>query len=611
MPSYCIMPLAIAFLLAQPLHAQNSAKMFLGTPAHIPLKNTSAGDCFNKMAWKTNAGAAVRTTPVADTRNIYFGSEKGDFFCLDQATGKILWKFTAPYPIHSSAALKNGNVFFSDSKQTLYALVAATGKVKWRTSLGESRPYNWAFDFLWSSPVISGDTLYAGSGDGNLYAVNISNGNVFWKFGASGHIRCTPAVAYGKVFFGDMNGIFFALNSATGKKIWQYETHGSRFVNDSFGYDRKGIVSSPVVIGNKIVFGSRDGYMYNLNTENGDSSWIFNYDITWVISSVATDGTAVYAGTSDGRYVNAIDLETGRELWKSETNIVWSSPVLIKDKLYVGGYDGYLYCMDKKTGLKSAPALHTAGRIQSSPIITGNHLFIGSDDGYVYAMQNNGTCKTGPQTFIKYVYYDRGVPRLYYRNGTDILLRATLADNGFRQIDAKGLEDVFKKDIPADSNTVVVLASEFFPSTVTRGGKGSLLRHFLDKGGRLVITGLNPIVFSMDEKTNDIKTDFTAAKAILDIDFRYNDSRAHGGVVYCAATTKGTLAGLPAWWMAPFSIDKKQVDVVLGENINKDASAYVKKYSSKPNSGLIQIWIDAEFMPADIKFVQDAALADL
>src|SRR5436309_1520797 len=109
--------------------AQNKANMFLGTAAHVPVKKTIASDCFGTIAWKFNADAAVRSTPVADEKNIYFGTETGDFFCVDQTTGKTVWKFTSAYPIHTSPALQNGNVFFSDTKQTLYALSATTGKI--------------------------------------------------------------------------------------------------------------------------------------------------------------------------------------------------------------------------------------------------------------------------------------------------------------------------------------------------------------------------------------------------------------------------------------------------------------------------------------------------
>ena len=595
--------------LASSKQVLSQTNMFLGTASHLPVKKSVSNDCFDQQSWKYNAGAAIRSTPAADDKSIYFGTEKGDCFSVEVATGQLNWKFSAASPIHSSPALLNGKLFFSDTKQILYALSAATGKKLWQQSLGDNKPYGWKFDFFWSSPAISGDTIFIGSGDGNLYAISAANGKVLWKFAATAHIRCTPAVFYGKVYFGDMNGYFYALDSKTGKQVWNYEAHATKFVNDSFGYDRKAIVSSPVVIGNSIVFGSRDGYMYNLNAESGKANWVFDYNVTWVLSSVATDGKAVYAGTSDGKYVNAIDLQTGKELWKTNTSIVWSSPLLVNDKLYVGGYDGQLYCINKNTGARLNSVLYSRGKIQSSPILAGDHLFAGSDDGFVYALKSKGTCKADGESFIKYVYYDREAPRLYFRNGTDLAIRAHLANTGFKQVDSKGLEELFKKDIPADSNVVVVMASNFFPSSTLQDGPQSLVRQFLNKGGRIVVTGLNPVVYEVDAKTNDVRTDFARLKTILDVDLGYGDSRAHGGTIYCEATRQGIAAGLPEWWVAPYPVKPSQVDIVLGENEYKDVSAYLKKYSPKNNSGLIQIWIDSEFMPVDMGFVRRVALA--
>lgn len=123
----------------------------------------------------------------------------------------------------------------------------------------------------------------------------------------------------------------------------------------------------------------------------------------------------------------------------------------------------------------------------------------------MYALKNNGVCKEDKGNFSKYVFYERDAPRLYYRNGTDLLLRASLNNTGFRQIDSKILEELFKRDIPPDSNVVVVLASNFLPASVLQDGKNSLLRKFLDKGGRIVITGLDPAVYNIDPKTNQIK----------------------------------------------------------------------------------------------------------
>jgi len=606
-PFFCLM---LCFSVCGGL-AQSDPAMFLGNALHLPDKNPVKNDCFRHLAWKFNADAAIRSTPVSDDQHIYFGTEGGVFYSLNRSNAVLNWKFNAGSPIHSSPALSNGLVIFSDARQTLYALSATTGRVAWQTPLGKNMPYEWKFDFIWSSPALSGKLIYIGSGDGNLYAVNAQTGKIAWRFDAGSHIRSTPAIANGKVFFGDMNGRFYALDAGTGGLVWTYETNGVKFINDSFGYDRKGIVSSPVVIGDKLVFGSRDGYLYNLDLHKGTANWIFDYHITWIISSVACDGKTVFAGTSDGRYINAIDLQSGKELWRSATNIVWSSPLLINDKLYAGGYDGLLYCIDKFSGKRINSAISTRGRIQSSPVLSGDQLFIGSDDGYLYALVNAESCKPDPVNFNKYVYYDREVPRLYYRNGTDLLLRANLASHGFTPIDSKGLENAMKRDIPADSLMVIVMASNYFPPSIVEGNTESLLRQYLNKGGRLLVTGLNPVVYQVNAGKNEVSTDFTRMKTILDIDLKYTDSRAHGGVVYCSATKAGIEAGLPSWWMAPFPVDKNQIDRVLGENVNGDVSAYVKKYSPKKGSGLVQVWIDAELMPSDIDFIKTVALAGL
>ncbi|MEO6671433.1 MAG: PQQ-binding-like beta-propeller repeat protein [Ferruginibacter sp.] len=606
---YCVVLIALC-TVSKNINAQNFTNMFLGTPEHVPTQKNILNDCFDQLSWKFDAGATVRSTPVADNKNIYVGNEKGEFFSIDQSTGKTNWKFNSGSPIHSSPAVHNGLVFFSDSRQILYALTISTGKIAWQISLGSNKYYDWKFDFFSSSPTISGNNIFIGSGDGNLYALNSSTGETIWKFTATAQIRSTPAVFYNKVFFGDLNGEFYAVDEKTGKQAWNYKTNGVNFVNDSFGFDRKGIVASPVIVGKKIIFGARDGFMYNLDVETGKANWIFDYQVTWVLSSVATDGKAVYAGTSDGKYVNAIDIQTGKEIWRTSTSLVWSSVLLIKDKLYAGGYDGYLYCIDKKTGIRANSVLSTAGRIQSSAILANNKIFVGCDDGFVYALQNGNSCNATGTSFIKYVFYDRDAPRLYYRNGTDILLRANLSNNGFIQVDSKSLELILQRDFPADSNVVIVLASNYLPAKLLKDGRNSLLRKFLNKGGRMVVTGLNPVVYEIDSATNQVNTNFSKLKEILDIDLKYNDSRAHAGIVYCEATKQGLAAGLPNWWMAPFPVTKKQVDIVLGENVNGDASAYVKKYNEKQNSGLVQIWIDSDFTPADINFVKKIAVAN-
>ena len=58
----------------------------------------------------------------------------------------------------------------------------------------------------------------------------------------------------------------------------------------------------------------------------------------------------VYFGSFDNNFY-AIDLKTGKELWRFKTGKpIFSSPSVVNDKVLFASYDGYLYNLDKKTG---------------------------------------------------------------------------------------------------------------------------------------------------------------------------------------------------------------------------------------------------------------------
>src|SRR5215213_4361049 len=51
-----------------------------------------------------------------------------------------------------------------------------------------------------SSPVVSGDMVFVGSTDGQLYAIDKTNGTQRWKFATQGPIASSPAVSGGLVY---------------------------------------------------------------------------------------------------------------------------------------------------------------------------------------------------------------------------------------------------------------------------------------------------------------------------------------------------------------------------------------------------------------------------
>src|SRR5229473_2672902 len=75
-----------------------------------------------------------------------------------------------------------------------------------------------------SSPTVSGDTIYFGSDDTYLYALNALTGELKWKFKTGDVVYSSPAVADGVVFVGSHDGYLYAVDAQTGKHRWSFKT---------------------------------------------------------------------------------------------------------------------------------------------------------------------------------------------------------------------------------------------------------------------------------------------------------------------------------------------------------------------------------------------------
>lgn len=136
-----------------------------------------------------------------------------------------------------------------------------------------------------------------------------------------------------------------------------------------------------------------------------------DHEVSWIISTVAVKDSFVVTGTSDGRFVQAVNLNTGKEIWKQHTPLAtWSSPLINNDKVYEGCYDGQLFCLDLKTG-KRISQFTTNGIIYSSPVISDSLLYIGSDDGGLYALRGHAPVKQNDR--IQFVYHDADMVKLF------------------------------------------------------------------------------------------------------------------------------------------------------------------------------------------------------
>jgi eukaryotic-like serine/threonine-protein kinase len=581
---------AIALACSLNGFANDPTNQFRGNEVHTGLYKDATAYSSVKLKWSFKTGNAIRSTPLVNGNKIYIGSGDHYLYAFD-TSGNVLWKFKADGPVHSSPCILKNTLYFSSRSNSLYALDAQSGKLKWQKQLGKDLPYEWLFDYYVSSPLVAGETIYTGSGDGNLYALNATNGNMQWKFNAGSRVRSTPALYENKVYFGDCSGKVYALDKSNGRQVWQFAIHGDTMRNENFGFDRKAVIASPAIANNTVVVGGRDGYLYAIDAQTGKQKWEFDYKVSWIISSVAIKDSIVVTGTSDGRFINALNLNTGKEIWRfNVTAPVWASPSIVGDKVFNAVNDGLVYCLDLYSG-KEVWRFHTNERLFSSPVPANGNLYFGNDEGLLFCLK--GTASQPTAKAHRAVFWIKDPIFQYHRYGLDAYVKDYFALEGYQVLDPAALAGFMKQRITDGQASVIVFATNLFPSTIIGDTvTTNLLLQYLQKGGKVVITGMNPAVYQIDEQKREFKgVNFNLSTKMVGISYNYNDTRAFGGFYPSTPTAEGRRWGLKASLVTRNGMPVQDVTTVLALDEVGKASFWVKNYGGKPGTGFVQTWL--------------------
>jgi len=255
---------------------------------------------------------------------------------------------------------------------------------------------------VFSSPAVVGDTLYIGSADHNLYAINSFTGAQKWAFKTGSSVASSPAVAGGIVYFLSYDGNFYAVDASTGTLKWKFATggerrftakhlHGAQPAAETMPDPFDVYLSSPLVSQGAVYFGSSDGNIYSLDAANGKLNWKFTTGDVVHASPVLSVGT-LYIGSWDS-YFYAIDASTGKEKWRFKTGEdpeihnqvgIQSSAVVSDGVVYFGCRDSNLYAVDAVTGEKKWAYNNKGSWVIASPVVSDGKVFFATSDSGMF-----------------------------------------------------------------------------------------------------------------------------------------------------------------------------------------------------------------------------------
>ena len=282
----------------------------------------------------------------------------------------VAWEFETAGTVHDGVAVADGAVFVPSTDGNLYAVEATDGTERWRFSVrGQVR----------TTPAVAGGTVFVGGDGGGLYALDVATGDQRWSAMTDTGISLShPVVVDGTVYVGGNDGGLYAVDAATGDRGWRVETGAE-------------VAASPAVANGTVYAGWRAGVGDGPESagEGGMDAVSMDGDREWRVEPGAVDGSptvvdgVVYAGTPNAAH--AFDTADGEELWQFEPAGSTGSPTVADGLAFLGSMSSTFHAVDAATGEQVWE--FTPGKWPNfAPVVAGGLVYLCSWATRVYGL---------------------------------------------------------------------------------------------------------------------------------------------------------------------------------------------------------------------------------
>ena len=231
--------------------------------------------------------------------------------------------------------------------------------------------------------VINDTTIVKEEASLNI-GVTTNVAKVPWKFQTGAGIASSPVIKGDKIYFGSKDGYFYAVNKDTGAEAWRYSAGNP-------------IICQAAVLDNEVFFSSKEVY-FAVDAQTGAEIWRYDlkpegrYTIRkdqWDYheSSPIIDNGVVYFGSGTGAILG-FEATSGELVWEfnaSGSTAVRSTPLIQDGVIYYGDWSGKYLAVDIKTEEIRWENSYNAG-FQNAAVIKDGVIFIGGRDTRIYAL---------------------------------------------------------------------------------------------------------------------------------------------------------------------------------------------------------------------------------
>jgi outer membrane protein assembly factor BamB len=271
-----------------------------------------------------------------DAGKLFVASGFGVIYGLDAKTGERLWGQDIGVPFVNAPVVSGGRIYISSHDNQLWS----------HQGIPES-----AGVLSSTSAAVSGEFVIAPYSSGEVYALQVQNGQVAWSdvLSRSGQVTALselddiagrPVIDREAVFAISHSGVMAAINLSTGDRLWSRDIGG---------------IQTPLAAGDYVYVITVDGKLLCLTRKEGKVRWVHQLP-----------------------------------QWQDEKNqqrpINWYGPLLVSDKLIATSSDGYLEALSPYTGRLLA-RVELDGGTSVAPIVADGTVYIYTDDAELVALR--------------------------------------------------------------------------------------------------------------------------------------------------------------------------------------------------------------------------------
>tara|TARA_A100001015_G_scaffold111028_1_gene123242 strand:- start:421 stop:1695 length:1275 start_codon:yes stop_codon:yes gene_type:complete len=328
------------------------------------------------------------TKPIIFDNKILLISNDLEVKAINLKNNKILWQtkledeFDEDFYFIGGIAGHKKKLIITSGMGNLYSLNISNGNLNWKKNF--LKP-------IASPPLIFSDKIFFITDDNQTFAVNFNNGEKIWSH--SGNIEnlsilggVSPSFNNETLLVTYTSGEIYAINSNNGGILWFENLSVDTLFSKNLISD---IQSSPVIHKNKVLVSSYINKFLSLQLKDGQISWEVKLS---TINPIVTAGNNIFIVDSENK-LHCLDDNTGGILWsaqlktKNEDDIItWYGPLLVQNKLILASSEGAIISISPFTG-GLLGVIKTKHVFKTHPILANKTIFFLSKDGNLVALE--------------------------------------------------------------------------------------------------------------------------------------------------------------------------------------------------------------------------------